>query len=291
MNDHRPTLYLNYTPSSASTPALANLNPDRNSNPFYAVILHHFGKRLEYVDDFAERLEQFRAITADMEGKMYYHVNADLEGQQFCVYDKEKHILEARDFSYRLMMPESAWHVTESRIIRSVLENNVERKKVWERYQRQDGQKVWDCTYTEHARDPLYLRQGNIPVDARQFLREVYKQLNSNTRLTNQERNILMWSLQSWDLFGSNLNRQFTDAELTVLSAQARRLQHLHNEPDFRTALWVLLQLDVLTPPEAAYTLEYWADAYSKTPNPSEWPTVLRNAYTRNQLIVGRYVA
>lgn len=285
------SMHVNYTPRNAAIPRTADMYTGNDGTPFYVVLLHDFGQPLEYVDDFAVRLEQLREMTRGLEGKLYYHVFAQLDGQQFCVYDKEKHILEARDFSYRTLMPESVWHVSTSTIIRSVLEHSVERKKVWQRYQNPAGQQVWECTYNEHARDPLYLRQGNIPVDARQFLREVHKQVSSNTKLNDQERNILTWALQSWDLFGDNPNRQFTNAELTVLSTQARRLQYLHTESDFRTALWVLMQLNPLTPPEAAYTLEYWADAYHKTPNPQEWPTVLRNAYTRNLPIVGRYVA
>jgi len=285
------SMHVNYTPRNAAIPRTADMYTGNDGTPFYVVLLHDFGQPLEYVDDFAIRLEQLREMTRGLEGKLYYHVTAQLDGQQFCVYDKEKHILEARDFSYRTLMPESVWHVSASKIIRSVLENGVERKKVWQLYQNQSAHQVWECTYNEHARDPLYLRQGSIPVDAQQFLREVYKQVNSNTKLNNQDRNILLWSLQSWDLFDGNMNRQFTADEITELSAHIGKLQHLHHEANPVFAQWLFERLDFLTPAGVDHSLSNWVGAYTKIPDPAGWTTLLRNAYTRNLPIVGRYVA
>lgn len=286
------SMHVNYTPSTATVPRTASMHPGSNDAPFYVVLLHNFGKQLEYVEDFAQCLEQFRAITADMEGKLYYHVEADQNGQQFCVYDKEKHILEARDFSYRTLMPESVWHVTENKIIRSTIQGAVELKKVWTRYRNNAFQEVWECVYNEHPRDPLHMRQGNIPCDARQFLRELYKQISANTKLSDADRNAFMWAIQSWHVLPpGNGERNFTKDEMSKLWDQCAALQHLHHTSDFATIYWIFEALNFLTFPEVRHTLTEWVDAYRKHPATAEWPTALRNAYLRNLSIVGRYVA
>lgn len=291
MNEQRQNLCVNYTPNSAAVPVIANLNIDPNSHPHYAVILHHFRKRLEYVGDFAERLEEFRKITAGMEGHMYYHVDADVDGQQFCVYNKEKNILEVRDFSYRLMMPESAWHVTETKIVRSAMEGPIERKKAWQLYRGPDFEKTWECTYNEHPRDPLHMRQGNVPCDARQLLRELFKQISSNTRLPEGDRNVLVWALHAWEVVPTYGDRPFTEEEIAELWEQCALLQRLHQTAQFGAIRDVLQALNFLTLPAAKHTLTEWVEAFDKYRNPTTWPTVLRNAYSRNVQLLGRYVA
>lgn len=278
---------VNYTAHTATVPAQANMNTDPESIPFYVMLLHHFERRLEYVADFAERLTQFQAVTKNLEGGLYYHVDAHLDGQQFSVYDKEKNILEVRDFSYRTLMPESVWHVTATKIIRATIVDGIEHRKVWSAYIDSNHRPVWECTYNEHPRDPLHLRQGKIPTEARQLLRELHRQIEGNMRISDKDRSAMTWALGAWHMFDGQ--RTFTSEEQTRLWEQCSRMQHLHSANTVDEIQELFSRLDFLTMDvDGAKSLSEWACLYRKTPNPVEWPTVLRNGYTRNVACFGK---
>lgn len=202
-----------------------------HNNESRITLMHDFVHDLDYVEDFALRLKQFKVIPEIQHFREVHHLALAPEGWIHSVYNPQHGLLIVNNFSPRLMMPESSWYVEGTKITREIVtsERHVQ-KKVWELYHNNTFQEVWEVTYNEHPRDPLHMRKANVPSSLQNLVRELAAQIGSNQKLTELELNSFVNALRQWAISEDRSHKRvFTREECDLIWDRLSIMQHAHH--------------------------------------------------------------